>query len=615
MRSAADIGTRRRAIGLDLGAPVLEVARRGFSSTFSNQMGQLGRWISVPVGADRVAPPPVLHLLDDVVGALVGRAPDGARDDDGQVERIGLAAPGWLGWADRHHVTRLVDPAGRAEVVWASTPLVAAFATSAVGSAALDAEVVVAVDLDIGVSAAVVSIDRCGVREQVAAALAPSTGTRSEAVATVLAELASAAAARGVLAANRIVLVADGPASSSLVEAAIRALDQPWGECPVDVVRSRGDIARAVIELAEMDGIEVVNVVPCAVGVLLDDRADSDLHVIVPRHQPMPFQVTARVDLGPDDGSDVFLDLYEAPGAAAASSGNAVRPHSLVLSAQLVPAAEGAAGAAPSAAREVDVLLEVGLDGSLSVSPAGAARVATWTCSWAPSQVVISVAELARSQAGRLARLDGSSASPEVPTRAREMAPPIGLAEALGRAERFVSRRVGRPVAIRSAMALLGLGDRDDVAALAGGADRLERVLATWDDGESAHTLRVALDVARRAIEGPLGRVYAGGSAHEVAREIERVIEHLGVVIGAVTPAERNRLIDDAQLLGLEHDRARSLVHELIDQLRLDTDGPPDPARDRNARVVVGAHGLRLGDADEHVGPDETVIRVLLLDS
>jgi hypothetical protein len=163
-------------------------------------------------------------------------------------------------------------------------------------------------------------------------------------------------------------------------------------------------------------------------------------------------------------------------------------------------------------------------------------------------------------------------------------------------------------------MALLGAADRDDVVVLGAHADHLDRVLAGWDDGETAHALRVALDVSRRAIEGPLGRVYAGGSAHEVAREVERVIEHLGVVIGAVTPAERNRLVDDAQLLGLEHERARALVNQLIDEMRLDTDGPPDEPRDRAASVVVSSGGLRLAAPGDHVTDDEAVIRVVLLD-
>jgi hypothetical protein len=329
--------------------------------------------------------------------------------------------------------------------------------------------------------------------------------------------------------------------------------------------------------------------------------------------------VAARIDLGPDDGSDVFLDLYEAPGASPASPGGEQRPHDLIVSAHLVSAGSSprtpSAGATPGAATEIDLLLEVGLDGTLRLTRAGTDRPA-WTCSWAPSRMVVSVAELARAQSNWLApRPDALTVSIDARTRSREMAPPIGLAEALGRAERFVSRRIGRPVAIRSAMALLGADDRDDTLALGAHADHLDRVLAGWDDGEAGHALRVALDVSRRAIEGPLGRVYAGGSTHEVSREIERVIEHLGVVIGAVTPAERNRLIFDAQLLGLGYDRARSLVHQLIDEMRLDTDGPPDEARDRSAWVVVTPHGLRLGAADDAPGADEAVIRVLLLDA
>ncbi|MBI5089432.1 MAG: hypothetical protein HZB15_11405 [Actinobacteria bacterium] len=621
-RLAAGIGTRRCALGLDLGAPVLEVARRGFSSTFSNQMSQLGRWITTPVGADRPQPPPVLHLVDGLMGALAGGGSGEVSDID-PAGRIGVAAPTWFGWADRHHVRRLVDPSGSAEIVWASTPLVAAFATSAVGSAAIDAEIVVAVDLDIGVSAAVVSIDRSGVRERVAAGTAPSAGTRSEQVAAVIGELVASARARGMLAANRIVLIADGAASSSLVEPAIRALDLAWGECPVDVVRSRSDIARAVIELADMDGLDVVNVAPRAIGVLLDERTSSDLHVIVPRHEPTPLRVTARVDLGPDDGSDVFLDLYESPGAAHDPLGGDPRAHDLVMTAQLAGAGSragtdghvghgGPVVHGGGTADEIELVLEVGLDGGLRLQPITDVGPA-WTCSWAPSAVVVSVAELTRAQSGWAANGNGPAVTIGARVKAREMASPIGLAEALGRAERLVSRRVGRPVAIRSVMALLGASDRDDTLTLGMHADHLDHVLASCDD-DVGRTLRLALDVVRRTIEGPLGRVYAGGSAHDVSREIERVIEHLSVVIGAVTPAERNRLVFDAQLLGLEHDRARSLVNELIDELGVDTDGPPDEAPDRVATVVVAAQGMRLAGPGVQPSAGEAVMRVLLLD-
>ena len=181
--------------------------------------------------------------------------------------------------------------------------------------------------------------------------------------------------------------------------------------------------------------------------------------------------------------------------------------------------------------------------------------------------------------------------------RIREMSPPLGLAEALGRAERVISRQVGRLLAIRSAPALFGSSDRDDVEVLHDRADRLDRVLALCPGDDVVHVVRAALDVGRRAIDAGTGRLFVGGTTHDVASEIERVIEHLAVVIGAVTPAERNRLVVDAQLLGLDHDRGRTLVDELINDAGVDSDGRPEELRDQTATVVVSAHGFRLAPA------------------
>jgi hypothetical protein len=192
------------------------------------------------------------------------------------------------------------------------------------------------------------------------------------------------------------------------------------------------------------------------------------------------------------------------------------------------------------------------------------------------------------------------------------MAPPLALAEALGRVERILSRQVGRLIAIRSAMALFGSGDRDDLEVVYERATRLDRALERCPNDDASPAVHVAAEVARRALAASTGRVFAGGDLHEVIDEIKRVVEHLAVVVGAVTPAERNRLVLDAQMLGLDHDRARSVVDELIDEVGVDNDGRPDVLRDVTATIVVSAEGFHLAAADVPLHSDQAGIRVLL---
>jgi len=173
---------------------------------------------------------------------------------------------------------------------------------------------------------------------------------------------------------------------------------------------------------------------------------------------------------------------------------------------------------------------------------------------------------------------------------------------------------VGRVLAVRSAPALFGSTDRDDVEVLQDRADRLDRVLALCPGDDVVHVVRAALDVARRSVDAGTGRLFVGGTSRDVAVEVARVIEHLALVIGSVTPAERNRLVIDAQLLGLDHDRGRALVDELINDARVDCDGPPEDLRDPTATVVVSATGFRLAPVDVPLDHDEAAIRVLLFD-
>jgi hypothetical protein len=610
-------------IGLDLGAPLLEVARRGFSSTFSNRMGQLGGW--VPASSGRRGAP-MLHLADDLAGALAAR-------EAGEFEqvRVGLAVPSWLGWSDRHHIAQLVDSHDICELVMASTPVVAALGTNLTADSPTApelpraAEVVVTVDLDVGISAAVVSIDGTCVRELVACSAAPARSARTDTVTVVLGELVSMARAAGVAGANRVVLVATGGITNSLIDESIRALPGAWGECPVQVVGSRAEIARAAVLLADMESFDVVSAAPRSVAVFVDDDAGrkSRPHVLLARNVSTPVRATTSFEIGPDDGADVYLDVYEEQ-----DQGLGLAPvpadrlgHQLLMTAKFASTAnrhepidvEIGVGNWPT---EVEISLVVGGDGMLRLEPGDIDDRITWTCAWAPSRLVTSryAVDVPPGPSSR----PGSGGELFRPARKleREMAPPLGLAGALGNAERVVSRRLGRMVAIRSAMALLGCGDRDDLDVLHERADQLERVLELGSDDDDARSaVLAALDAARRAVESRLGRVLAGGSAREVAHELGRVVEHLAVVVGAVSPAERNRLVLDGQLLGLEHDRARSLVDELINDAAVDSDGRPDELRDPTAMVVVSADGFRLAPVGVRLDPDQAAIRVLLFDS
>jgi hypothetical protein len=633
-RTAPDIGTQRYAIGLDLGAPLLEVARRGFSSTFSNQMRQLGGWISsapavVPTGAeggvgDDAPFTTVLHLADDLAGTLAAR-------EAGESEQltVGLAAPGWLGWCDRHHITQLVDPHGTCQLVWVSSPMAAAVGTNLAGGTPFIPELVVAIDLDLGITASVISIERTGVREMVSACAPPTWSPRPDAVASVIAEVAALAHEAGLASIARVVLVATAGGASAVVEHASRALDRTWADCPVEIVGSRAHIARATVLMADIESFEIVCAAPRNIGVLVDDAdtGPSSMHVILARNTPVPGRCVSSFDLGPDDGAEVYLDVYEDHVGSAESAGCAAdrRGHRLVMTARL----DGDAFSQRS--ETVDVSFVVGADGVLCLEAATEDKRVPWTCTWAASTIVmpssaLSAAAGARAaasgsggrqvaQIGRLLAAPRISASATPSRRStREMAPPIGLAEALGRAERIVSREVGRLVAIRSAMALLGCADRDDLQTMLEAADRLASALERCPGNDAARALHVALDVVRRALRSPAARLYAGGNEHEVSRELERVVEHLSIVIGGVTPAERNRLVLDGQLLGFDHHRARTLVDQLIDDAQVDSDGAPDELRDPTALVMVTADGLRLAALGAHHDADQVAIRVLVFD-
>lgn len=601
-------------------------------------MAQLGGWGSGE-NLTRDAPQPgrVLHLVDGLVGRLLASEPASAdRIVDRIVDRvsIGVAAPAWLGWCDRHHIGLLLDPPLRCRLVWVSSPSAAVVAASLASDDPLASELVVAVDLDLGISAAVVAIDRTGVRELMAASAAPDRSNRFDSIIAVMTEIATLARSGGMMGANRIVVVADDTASGSVAEQMLRVLDPAWAECPVDIVRSRAEIARACVELVELPSFQIVGATPRAIGVLVDDveAGRSSVQVVLPRNSPAPTRLTASFDVGPDDGAEVYVDVYEAQlesgGGRRGDRGN----HRLIMTARRK--VENVVRDGATRADDVEVSFVVGADGMLRLEATDVGDHSTWESSWAVSRMV--TASLPMDARRRRAMLsasgpgvgdgqpgdgetDGESESsiPRPPSTSRvqrEMAPPVALSEALGQVERILSRQVGRLVAIRSAMALFGSADRDDLHVVYERADRLDRALDLCPNDDASPAVHVAADVARRALGAPSGRVFAGGDLREVIDEIQRVVEHLAMVVGAVTPAERNRLVLDAQLLGLDHDRARGVVDALIDEVGVSSDGRPDELRDVTATVVVSADGFQLAAADVRLDHDQAGIRVLLFD-
>lgn len=632
-RSTPGVVVRTLAVGLDLGSPVVEVARRGFHSTFSNQMRHLGGWVAGPV----------LHLAHDVVGEIARR--EGVGDD----VVVALTAPGWLGWCDRHHVAALVDPGGSDRIVWLSTTTAAVAAVVGRVDAALALpdlpmpEVMAAIDLDLGISAALVAVDPAGVRELASVAVPPKLGLdgiRPADVAWVVEQLAAAGRRVGVDAVHRLVLVTsrtdsrplDDRAGTSrdatiaaIIDQAIRSVDQSWGECPVETVRSRADVARAAVGLVDADGLDLVGVTPRAVGVLLDDTdtGRSSVHVVLPRDEQTPVAAKASFDVGPDDGATVHLDLYEEladDGAGHATDHHAAdrHAHRLVLTARLDARRPGV--------EQVDVTFRVGSDGQLRIEPASDAALETWSLSWAVSRTVMVGEQLALAGGEPSAAtvpppppVRASSTSVTFPTSTggrRALSAPLELSDAVGRAERLVSRAVGRVVAIRSVPALAGCSDQDDPLIVGERLERLARVLDQRAEHDGVTLALVdAVDVARRALDAAHGRLYVGGTARDIAHELGRVVEHLAVVIGAVTPAERNRLVADAHLLGLDHDRARRLVDELIDDAGIGCDGVPEPLEDPMATVVVSASTIELIRDQVVLDHDQAAIRVVVLEA
>ena len=651
LQTAATTATGVLSMGIDVGGPALEVAQRGFRSLLSNRMAQLGHW---SVGGDR----PEIQLADDLVDHLVRR--ERAEADD---VVIGVAAPSWFGAVERHLLADAIDPTRMRTLVACSTPLAAAVGTSLAAPAPFAAELVLAIDLDLGCSASVVEIAPGVVRERATvglslrqlraenagAGIVPGTRQRARALAALAEEVGRAALGD----VTRVVVVGDDPVDA--VRAMLAEAHPPWASAAIAVTRSRAAVARGAAFVADPDAIaeapdgvwQVSSCLGRALGVLTvdpdgpdttgpdttgpdttgpdttgpdtDERVAAQIHAVIERGVSLPVVRDQPFDLGPDDGFDVYLDLYEQLPLGATTSPS---DHRVVATARHRHETRRAS--------QVTVVFSVGRDGRVSIGPED-----EWIVDWRHADVGVHRVTRAHVEAAsghgpardRRSLLGGGVVRPllpvgpasadtdapdeqvtppeagsggdareaidasaaevvaadevavavapipppaRVPTvrphedRVPEPLPPTpAVVAALQRCERLLSHEVGRMVALRSVFALLGCADGAAPGELLAAADRLEVALADRDD-DVADALREAVQAVRDETRRGGDGWYFGGSAGDVRDELGRVVEHLMVVVGFVSAAEQRQLVLDAMLLGLAPGEARAVVRSLV---------------------------------------------------
>ncbi len=754
LRSATRVDTRIYAIGLDTGARALEVAQRGFSTMLSNQMSQLGRW-------DLDGPRPVLRLADDAVPHLLERE---RSSRSGRVS-VGLAAPAWFGIAERTQLADVVDGRGRYQFVACSTLVAAAVGWSLAQQEPLRCTRLLVIDLGLGTSAAVVDLGEHRVRELVSVGLPPveratahSAPRRHDpsAVRRSLVQLSADALEAGCGEVERV-LVVSADRSAAELEQVLVAVGGSWADRPLDLLEGRSQVARGAAFLADPIGGRAVFGLPSldveaevdagidaavevsdaadavfdaadavfdeesgarfvvegalarAVGVLLDDvDGVGSVHAVVPRGSRRPSVHEQLFDLGPDDGSAVFLELFEAVGLTRSTvpadhrlvatahvrpSGRvsdeatvrfvlhadgrfalepagvwdldwaddadatvvAVRPHLVEVdhlgTGPAVPRpawgpVAAPRGVAPLSIDDATVLTPPGDPLVVEVEPPSARHVEVEPCSASPAdgdgtgpalelgptgtppdgglawsvaepEVEVEVEAPGVEPAPITSPVEGPSSGAD--TCERPAVPEVAVPEVpavLWRCERAMSNEVGRMVTIRSLPALLGCADDAADEILLVSARRLEQALPGCS-GVAEAALRDAVAAVRQVVATGRRDRYFGGTLDEVLDEVARVVDHLMVVVGSVSPAEQRRLVLDAQLLGLSPDHARDAVERLVPGVpaphaaRHETS---EPAPDETVAWVgfepsTGAWRLEAAPLETWAGPP---IRVLL---
>lgn len=410
LRSAARADTQIYVIGLDVGGMAMEVAQRGLSSMLSNRMAHLGQW-----SFDGARP--TLRIAGDLIGFLL------ERERSSRFERavVGTAAPVWLGRRERTDLADVIDQRRRHSIVACTTTVAAVVGTSLAGATPLRAELVLSVDLDVGFSASIVEIGVESIHEWCSVGLSPQH-VRGENVDSgivpvarqrerALAELYRQAIELGCADVERAVCVGDGPVD--VVQAMFTHISA-WAGCPVAMVSGRSAVARGAAFIADpAGGLEVldrgrmvavvaeeptvgpVDVVPMSadeqghesggaggwvvtgslgrrIGVLMDDSAESSaVHPVVERGAAVPSVYEQLFDLGSEDGSEVYLDLYEQDGLLLSDEPS---EHHVFATANFRDGVRRRP--------EVTVTFELGVDGRFAVGPQH-----MWAVAWRPAEV------------------------------------------------------------------------------------------------------------------------------------------------------------------------------------------------------------------------------------
>jgi hypothetical protein len=522
------------AWGLDLAAPALLVAQRGFSGLVCNEMADLARWRRSGGGS-------VLLVADHVVATLIER-----EHASGGSVSIGVAVPGWFGALECHHlIDRLTH--GITPDVGVTVTLISATVCLAIGSnrAAVCAgsapanEVVLAVDAGIGWSAAVVQVADDEVREVAGVSVEPGRPVERTRLLRALLDAASGNGGAPVI--ERVVVIGGADEHELLEEPVAELLG--GAEAPrIGVVATRRTTSAGAMVLADPaadlrgGGTLLPGWVPSSIR--QPSWAPSTTVLPMPIGDEASPESAARGDTEPGDMSAGGMqpsDTFPDDGVAAVA----------VASATVAVAVAGL------------IRSPAGVGHDPQVSPAPSAGDESFLI--APPSTADGVVPPAEPDAVTEA---GEPVEAVEAPRVRH-SNPGALAEVLQHCERLLSFEVDALVAVRSVPALLGCSDDAADDELRASAARL-RALGVRRGDELGEVLVAAADESLRCLADDPAHRYVAGTLADVAVEVAQVVEHLRVVVGVVAPAERRRLVRDAMLLGPETAVAIDVVDRVL---------------------------------------------------
>jgi hypothetical protein len=457
---------------------------------------------------------------------------------------------------------------------------------------------VVAVDVSTGVTASLVSIDRDGVTEHGVGGLSPSTIEQADhldaaiaAMITGLLERCSVTGQHDGQAITAAVVMTDEPRSPltqgvmARLAAAVAAL---WPPVVPVVVERGGSVAEGAELLARPSAPRLICAAPCGLGVLVQAGDEVSVLHVLDAGAALPVLVTSLFAVAESDEREkaevviewveMHLDPRRPPSRALVARG-VDELLATIISAQGV--------------LEVDLL--VGSDGVLSPLPEACFVVepgvplvrAAPAVSPASPPDPLPDASLSDTPLPVAPRVDDTGlADSLLEELARAEASAVSLSEALVCSERLISSEVGTDVAIRSVYDLLGCADGADVDTLRTAARQLEEAISRRPSADAlAGAINGALRAVRRSFADPAARRYFGGSLSEVEAELVRVVEHVLLVVGEVSPVERRRAAADARAAGLSRDRIDAVLAAMLGPL----DTPDDTRAPVDATVSVDA--------------------------